>query len=234
MGQKQGETVCCAGVTADGRWVRQFPIHFRRLKEKFKRWNWIEYDWIPAINDRRPESQRVQEDTIEVVSEMPLSRRADFLAPFVLPSTEVAASRGQTLTLIRPRDVVFSWSRKTDNEIAEERRAYRAAASQTSFFDAELEELTPCPYFFRFSYATEDGKTHTATCDDWESAATCFKHSIGGDDVAGLRHLAEMYGGRYVERGMVFAMGTHSRRPEQWLLVGVIRLDDTPQSDLFR
>lgn len=234
VGQKQGETVCCAGVTQDGRWVRQFPIHFRRLKEKFGRWNWIEYEWRPAKDDPRPESQRVQEDTIEIVAEMPARERAGFLAPLILPSTDEAARRGRTLTLIRPRDVRFSWSRKSADEVAKERMAYAAAASQGSFFDEDLEALTPCPYFFRFHYTTEDGKGHVATCDDWESAATYFKYASGGDDEAGLRRLADMYGGRYVEKGMVFAMGTHSLYPKTWLLVGVIRLDESPQSDLFR
>jgi hypothetical protein len=234
VGQKQGETVCCAGVTADHRWVRQFPIHFRRLEDKFGRWNWIEYDWIPARDDPRPESQRVQEDTIEIVATMPPRERAGFLAPLVLPSTEAAAAQGKTLTLIRPKNVRFSWVRKSTTEVAREREAYAAAASQGSFFDEALEALDPCPYKFRFLYATEDGREHEATCDDWESAATYFKYSSAGDDEEGLRRLAEMYGGRYVEKGMVFAMGTHSRRPEQWLLVGVIRLDEMPQADLFR
>lgn len=234
VGQRQGETVCCAGVTEDGRWVRQYPIHFRRLEEKFGRWNWIEYDWIPARDDPRPESQRVQEESIQIVSEMPARERAGFLAPFVLPSTDEAARRGRTLTLIRPRNVRFSWNRKTNAQIAEERQAYAAAARQGSFFDEAMEALEPCPYLFKFRYETEDGREHQATCDDWESAATYFKFSGGGDGEAGLRRLADMYGDRYVEKGMVFAMGTHSRRPEQWLLVGVIRLDETPQSDLFR
>ena len=65
VGQRHGETVCCAGVTADGKWRRQYPIHFRRLKDQFKRWQWIEYYWIaPGPDDRRRESRRVQEDTI--------------------------------------------------------------------------------------------------------------------------------------------------------------------------
>lgn len=234
VGQKQGETVCCAGVTADGRWVRQFPVHFRRLQEKFGRWDWIEYDWIPPTDDRRPESQRVQEESIVVTGSLAPAERADFLRPFVLASTDEAARLGQTLTLIRPSDVVFTWSRKTDREIAAEKEAYVAAASQTSFLDEELKALEPCPYFFRFAYSTADGRNHTATCDDWESAATFFKVCRNAGEEAALRFLADAYGARYPERGMVFAMGTHSRRPEQWLLVGVLRLDETHQTDLFR
>ena len=31
VGQKHGETVCCAGLTAEGQWRRQYPIPYRRL-----------------------------------------------------------------------------------------------------------------------------------------------------------------------------------------------------------
>ena len=62
VGDRHGETVCCAGVTETGEWRRQFPVHFRTLEEKFRRWQWIDYDWRKPKDDQRPESRRVQED----------------------------------------------------------------------------------------------------------------------------------------------------------------------------
>jgi hypothetical protein len=32
---------------------------------------------------------------------------------------------------------------------------------------------------------------------------------------------------------MVFAIGKQAKRPQTWQLLGVIRLDDTPQGELF-
>jgi hypothetical protein len=233
VGQKQGETVCCAGVTADGRWVRQFPIHFRRLQEKFGRWDWIEYHWIPPADDRRPESQRVQEESIEVVGSMPKDERSGFLSKLIQPSTAEAARLGRTLTLIRPKDVRFSWRKKTLNEIAAERAAYEGAANQGSFFDKELKSLNPCPYEFVYEYSTEDGAKHSSVCGDWETSATFFREEKKSDTNSALRRIELVFGQEYPRKGMVFAMGTHSLYPKTWLLVGVIRLDETPQSDLF-
>src|SRR5258708_36962068 len=36
-----GETVCCAGVTAEGQWKRLFPVRFRHLRgdSSFSRWD---------------------------------------------------------------------------------------------------------------------------------------------------------------------------------------------------
>ena len=78
VGERYGETVCCAGLTLDREWRRLYPIHFRRLRDnQFRRWQWIQYDWIaPGPNDRRRESRRVQEDTIKVDKMMPEKERA--------------------------------------------------------------------------------------------------------------------------------------------------------------
>lgn len=236
MGQRNGETVCCAGITADGHWRRQYPIHFRRLREQFRRWQWIEYDWIaPGADDRRLESRRVQEDTIRLDSIMPHGQRARFLDPFLMGSTAEAASKGLSLALVRPSEVRFWWKSKTQEDIAAEKRAYQDAARQRSFLDPDIDliALKPCPYAFHFDWADADGKHHKATCDDWETAATFYRReqSMGAENA--LASMERDFGSAYPQKGMAFAMGTHSRRPEQWLLVGVIRLDLAAQRSLL-
>ena len=42
VGERHGETVCCAGGALKGEWRRQYPMHFRRLRNPFARWQWIE------------------------------------------------------------------------------------------------------------------------------------------------------------------------------------------------
>ena len=233
-GQKHGETVCCAGVTKDGHWRRQYPVHFRRLREQFGRWDWIEYDWIRlGGEDRRTESRRVQEDTIKCCGDMPERERAEFLNRIIVPSTEVAASRGQSLALIRPTKSRFFWGQKTAKDLQKEKKAYEQAAHQLSILDAELAALTPCPYAFKFDYETEDGKSHKATCDDWETAAMFYNWERKIGPVKALEEMSKVFNERYRARGMAFAMGTHSRYPDVWLLVGVLRLDLIKQMALF-
>lgn len=149
VGQRHGETVCCAGVTLDGQWRRQYPIHFRRLKDQFRRWQWIEYDWIaPGSDDRRGESRRVQEETIEVGDLMPERERAVFLDRIMTGSTKEAAAKGMSLTLVRPTKVRFRWKAKTEKQVAEERLAYEDSARQKSFLDPDLVALSPAPTLF--------------------------------------------------------------------------------------
>jgi hypothetical protein len=141
--KKYGETVCCAGVTAEGKWKRLYPIRFRHLQDKFKRWDWVRFEYRAPTGDTRPESCHVWEDRLSVNGELPKKERLSLLDPLILPSTEDAARRGMSLTLIRPADAEFRYRRKSASDIDEEREGYRLAARQMSMLDRELEALEP-------------------------------------------------------------------------------------------
>lgn len=231
--EKHGETVCCAGVTPDREWRRQFPVPFRYLEEQqFARWQWVEYDWRAPRDDNRPESRRVQEGSIRAHSVLPAKERANFLQPIIAESTTDAFEIGHTLTLIRPRHTRFYFKKKTVDQISVERDDYVRAQSQFSFLTKQKHALEPCPYDFRYKYETADGK-HDHSCGDWETSATFFNHrSRYGEDEA-LKYMKDTFGKEYPQKGMVFAMGTHSVRKRQWLLVGVLRLDELQQMELI-
>lgn len=229
-GNRHGETVCCAGVTPSGEWRRQYPIHFRKIENQFRRWDWIEYDWIkPRGDERRKESRRVQESTINVSGHMRNTERANFLNPFLVPSTKIAVEKEMSLALIRPKKTRFYWKKKTASEIHRERDAYRAASQQLSFLDKELAALSPCPFEFKFDYQTEDDIRHEATCDDWETTAMYYGFQRRYGVERALAEMNKVFNHTYPTKGMAFAMGTHSRYPDVWLLVGVIRLDKISQ-----
>jgi hypothetical protein len=227
-----GETVCVAGLTPTGEWRRLYPIRFRHLDDKFRRWEWIEYRARSPRKDRRIESRNVEEDSIKTIGKMPPSERPDFLGLRVRQSTDEAARRGESLTILRPSQTNFFWELKTQEEVASDRAEYESAANQLSILDKELKALEPCPYKFYFRYCTADGKSHLNFCHDWETSAAFHNLSKRYGSQRALAHLREMYNNRYPSAGMVFAMGTHSQRPDQWLLVGVIRLDDEKQGQL--
>ena len=145
-GDEHGEVVCCAGVTEKHEWRRQYPVRFRHLKEKFKRWQWIEYKYRLPKDDDRVESRRVLEDSIKPLKLIPKRERVGFLKPLILPSVEVAAERGQSLTLIRPVEPRLVSRRKTSLEIEDEKRGYEKAAQQHSLLDDSLNALIPCFY----------------------------------------------------------------------------------------
>jgi hypothetical protein len=227
--QKYGETVCCAGVTPDGMWKRLYPVRFRQMDTKFQRWDWVEFKYRRPRGDTRPESCHVFEDTLRVDGKLNGDApRARLLNPLISPSTEDAAARGLSLTLVRPSHAHFHYRKKAQAVVDAERLGYQRVSKQTSFLDEELDALEPTPYAFAFSFEDAAGK-HINRCGDWETSATFWKlRKSHGEDVA-LRHLSETYNEKYPSKGMVFAMGTVKARPKQWLLLGVIRLNELPE-----
>jgi hypothetical protein len=104
-----------AGVTASGEWKRLYPIRFWHLREdsSFKRWDSVEFKHVSPPRDNRKESCRVFEDTIVVGKRLAPNNRAGFLNPLVLSSVKTAEERGDSLALIRPIDVRFSYKLKS-------------------------------------------------------------------------------------------------------------------------
>ena len=231
---KYGETVCCAGVTRLGEWRRLFPIRYRHLEghAQFQPWDIVEYRPELPIGDPRLESRRVHESSLRVVSKIPERERAGFFGSLFRASASEAASRGETLTLVRPRSVEFKWKRRSTEDLHDEAVKRAKSLAQGSLFDKELARIEPCPFDLRLEFDDDDGH-HNMGCGDWETGAAFFNLRGRYGEERALQHLKETYESQYVERGVALALGTVAARPQQWLLLGIIRLNETDQPDLL-
>ncbi len=235
------ETVCCAGVGRDGKWRRQYPVPFRILEgaQKFNRWDWIRYEYVEGRNDRRKESQKVDAKTLEVTGLIKKSERANFLNPLIRSSFAEADSNDESLTLLRPKKIILTYKEKTLKELTEETKKHAELANQLSLFDATAKPIIPCPLQFILNWTDQDGKPHRHLNDDWETSAAYnrFERQYGHDKA--IEILKDKYEKQYFAAGLVLGFSTHSRRnvtydtENQWLLVGLIRLDVETQDDLF-
>jgi hypothetical protein len=157
--------------------------------------------------------------------------RARLLEPLVLGSTTHAAALGLSLTLIRPRNTRFVWRKKPAAVIEAEKAGYRRVGQQSSFLDKDVETIEPSPIAFSFTFDDANGR-HSFRCGDWETHTTFWKWSRAYGEAEAVRFLSETYNERYPSQGMVFALGTVKARPKQWILLGVIRLDENIQAEL--
>lgn len=231
---KYGETVCCAGVTPDGEWRRLFPVRFRHLTgdKQFNRWDLVEYQSREPTSDRRRESRNVEESTLRRVGQMKLASRADFFSGLVRPSIAAAAEQGDSLTLVRPSSFEFAWKRKPEAEIEADRQRRAKTLSQGSLFDKELAAIEPCPFDIRMKFTDATGR-HDMACGDWETAATFFKWRREYGEESALQRLKARYEGDYAAAGVAFAFGTMAKHPATWILLGIIRLDESQQLKLI-
>lgn len=65
-----GETVCVTGISLqDNKFIRLYPIPFRDLDQnkKFKKYNIIEAKITRATDDKRPESYKIDTDSIKII-----------------------------------------------------------------------------------------------------------------------------------------------------------------------
>ena len=107
VGQKHGETVCCAGVTDTGEWLRLYPVSFRSLDEakQFKRWDRVRFNWKMPNDDKRPESRRLDHKSIEIIGEMKTKDRLGLLSRIEQTSIKKAMAEGKTLAQGTPREI---------------------------------------------------------------------------------------------------------------------------------
>lgn len=104
------ETVCCAGIDIHGNWKRLFPIRFRQLSDQqsFKRWDNVDFTYSLPRSDKRVESCRVHEESIEIVGAVKTANeKSEIVSRALMGSEKEAIARNASLALIRPEKTKF-------------------------------------------------------------------------------------------------------------------------------
>jgi len=230
--KKYQETVCTAGITKAGEWVRMYPVDYRyRPKhQRFRKWQWIEVALGPRGhgNDKRSESREPDLSTIRMLGE-PLSAKDGWRARReiidAIPHKTVRElenaydSERVSLGIVRPRKVLDLKVTAVERDWPPK---YQALWSQLRLF-GEQKKLTKLPFKFQYVFECEDSdKPHQVMNEDWELGVLFLKERqrLGSEDAAieSVRHkfLQEMCGN---DKDTRFFMGT--RHPyNEWLVLG--------------
>jgi len=233
-----GETVCCAGLDRGGKWVRLYPVSFRQLTDaqKFRRWDHISYRWArpKATKDTRSESRRVDPNSIEIMGPLRHADRNPLIARVAVTSLYREAEAKRSLALLKAEIIDFWHERRPQAELDQREQVLtRLRAQNDMFAPPALVPMRTCPFLFKYRYRDDDGE-HEGTCQDWETEQTFFaRRRDQGSETAALNWMVRMFGEEYPKRGMALAMGTHRFRLHQWLINGVVRIDDEPQFSLL-
>lgn len=233
-----GEAVCCAGLDLNGKWVRLYPVSFRLLEDaqKFKRWDHIRYRWSKpkAIKDVREESRRLDARSVEIIGPLRKADRNPLISRCAVTSLQREREAGHSLALLKIEVLDFWHEVRPKDDIEKAEGVLDRLRAQGDMFSNGL--LLPrrvCPYIFKYRYRDDDN-VHEGTCQDWETEQTFFvRQRARASEKEALDWMSAKFGEEYPRRGMALAMGTHRYRPDQWLINGVIRLDEDPQLPLF-
>lgn len=169
---KYKEVACTGGIDErTGEMVRLFPMPRRYLDEerKFSKWQWIEVDVRKHGSDPRPESYRVNLDSIRpdavISSGRPQQRRAWLeQCPHLCRSLEDLRDRydkdGTSLGIVRPRRIGnIKLEQKDQSDAAEWARKEQALLSQLELpgFDS-LKPIDYIPVRFLVQWECEDDR----------------------------------------------------------------------------
>ena len=235
IGSKHGETVCCAGLDLNGNWLRLFPVSFRVMDDaaRFRRWDVVSFSWRKPSTDDRVESRHINSQSLKISGHMKGRERANFLDRRVVTSLNSERDSGRSLALLKPIIQRFYIEERSNAEVEAEQAKIDAFHDQADLFvPRPAVPRVACRYDFKYRYTTDDGP-RDGTCQDWETTATFFnwRHQYG--EAKALTYMKQKFGEELPERGLYFAMGTHSRWPDVWLINGLIQLGPIEQASLF-
>lgn len=235
VGVRHGETVCCAALDIYGKWIRLYPVSFRHLDDgrKFGRWDRIRFRWRIPKDDSRPESRRIDQDSLQILGKLRSGERERFLSNSIVTSLEQQRRSGLSLALLRSEIQEFRYERKKEDELQRQQAKFNNLRRQRDLLNSEpLIPYAPAPYKFKYRYRCDDG-IREGTCQDWEIEATFFRWSRQYGERQALDLIVKKFGDEYPRIGMLLAMGTHSLYPDRWLVNGILRLDEIRQLTLF-
>lgn len=221
------ETVCTAGVTEDGQFIRLYPFPYRFMasQEKFKKYQWISVDVEKSSNDPRPESYKAFPDTLEVHEEIKdwEKRRKIIFNNKVYTMCELKDIKRTDLSLaiVKPYDVNFKispckpeWGEK---EKAIMRRNY--------LFDNDRPLLKKVPYNFIYTYrcSYRQCKRHAQKINDWEATAAYWNFlKNSASEKNALQKMEEKFYHNICSPkiDLHFFVGRHAIH-KAWLLIGI-------------
>jgi len=235
LSAKYGELVCTAGLRQDGSWIRIYPVPFRQLDayQKFHKYSFIEAEIIRNTKDSRPESHKVDIDTLNMTGEQLSThdhwreRRQWILSRGTVHTnlTELIEANKQgvlSIATFKPTKIIDFKVEADKPEWGEEKlAAVDALASQGDLFSgwkgADLATLIrKLPW--KFSYTLEDdaGKSSTMMIEDWEIGElywNCLKVSNSPEEA--VEKVRQKYLTEFTTKDLYLYLGT-TKKYDRW------------------
>lgn len=244
--RKYQETVCTAGITEDGEWIRLYPINFRQLhsEKQYEKYTWVRTRIKPAketLSGKRIDSFNPDMDSWTVLNsvgtELDWFERKRIIYPTVSKSLEEIEQRfyveRRSLGIFKPKKVYSL-------EITENKKSSKSQNDdivQLDLFEEPPKPLENIPYEFRYRFICDDPvcKGHSIINLDWEiyEAFRKWSHKYGVNGA--LEKIKHKWFNVFFahNRDTHLIVGTHNRF-NTFMVIGVFWPNDSPyQLTLF-
>ena len=259
---KYGETVCTAGITEEGKWIRIYPLPFRRInyKNRFKKYEWIELDLKRNTNDFRPESyrplnfQEIKSHGIIEADGGAWTERRKIVLQNVYTNLDklIAEAKDKnslnSLATFKPTKILDFTYEKTEREWDQKKIQYlESERQQGSLFETEEEDeienfevVDKVPYKFKFKFEDDAGKISNLMIEDWEIGMlywNCLSRHNGNERLA-CEDVKKKYFDDFTKtKDYYFFLGTtkmnHFVSHNPFVIIGDFHPKPITQPDLF-
>jgi hypothetical protein len=233
------ETVCTGGITEDGEVLRLYPIPLRYLEpgSRYKLWTWAEFDVQKNPSDKRKESYRVREGSIQVLSEITdKAEQFSFLEKAMFPDRETLDRRYHedwTSIGIVEIELVKFYAEATTKDWRKDKPYTRQSHLYT-----EVKPLEQLPFQMRLKFRCKNNpecKTHESALIGWEymEAFRKFRTKYASLEAAWDAIQSKMNGYFADQRKRAFALlGTHFKYGS-WMVAQLYFFDRNLSRNLF-
>jgi hypothetical protein len=255
------ETVCTGAIDGDtGRLLRIYPITLRHFEEPFGAFDWIDAEIERNTSDVRPESYRINQDSIKIVGHIGTKKSrstnewaerskwmltAGNVFRSVNALVEARQANHTSLGLVKPKQVIrFRMKYRSPNERDEWEQHREQAIAQKDLFvdvDSKTKDLSFMPVRYYAEFLCEDAAcstTHDMSVLDWGtyvlSRNEWIKKGAEGAKVSVINKLVERMD--LNKRDAHFILGNTKAHPDSFMIVGLFappKIEPDRQESLF-
>ncbi len=239
--KKYFETVCTGALDEEtGKLIRIYPLTLRHIENPPGKYSWIVAEIARNTADPRPESYRINQQTIEIVGHLDtkdrwLARKEQVLRPgnvfqSVNALLAAEAADGTSLGLVQPGRVVRAYARRrTKQEHADWIKQRDAALANRDLFvdvDSKVKDLVMPGVEYRLEWVCSDHACsiqHDMSILDWGTYVLSRKlyaargASIAEDKV--IEKIEEYL--NLVKNEPYLFLGNSQKHPKSFMIVGV-------------
>ncbi|MDR1196288.1 MAG: hypothetical protein LBL00_07430 [Endomicrobium sp.] len=243
--KKYDELVCTAGITEDGKWIRLYPIEFRKLSydKQYNKYDWVEIIVERNTSDFRKESYKPIGECKRIGhigTESNWKARKDILNNIKLYTNmkELIADSKKpkytSLALFKPTKITDFLIEKQDATWSVEEN------KQLEFFmPNDFKRIEKLPFKFKYVFEDDEGKESKLSITDWEIGALFLKYKDTPE--LACQKVKEKYLDDFAhKKDLYFFLGTtkehHNTARNPFIIIGTFHPNKTaedPQGTLF-
>lgn len=253
------ELVCTAGVKEDGSWVRIYPVPFRKLGEveRYKKYQWVEFDAVRNLSDSRPETYRpvhyenIQPQDIMEPDGDTWRRRRDIVLQKVYTNLSALIAEAKnssictSLAVFKPTKMLKFVCEPEKNRVWDANKVQKILAKRRQnnlFADADdaFDFVPKLPYKFSYRFEDEKGITSELMIEDWEIGMlywNMLKHYEGNEQSACEAVRKKYWDDFALTKDLYLFLGTtkeyHFVGPNPFIIIGTFHPKPIVQQSLF-